>query len=64
MAISWEIAAHSAYNMFSFYWYLIVNLKFEVGLVFIATFPGRYFHLPLKHLLTCIHVHVFKMNIE
>ena len=28
MAAFWEIAAHSAYNMFSYYKYLIVNLVF------------------------------------
>ena len=30
MAAYWEIAAHSAYNMFSKYKYLIVNLVFPI----------------------------------
>ena len=29
MATYWEIAAHSAYDMFSWYKYLIVNLVFS-----------------------------------
>ena len=30
MAVSWEIASHSAHDMFSNYKYLIVNLDFSV----------------------------------
>ena len=31
MVAYWEIAAHSAYNMFSVYKYLIVNLDFPTS---------------------------------
>ena len=32
MAAYWEIAAHSAYDMFSKYKYLIVNLYFPISI--------------------------------
>ena len=47
MAAYWEIVAHSAYNMFSQYRYLIVNLDFShfgiwSGIFFlIAPFPDH-----------------------
>ena len=39
--LDWEITAHSAYNMFSKYKYLIVNLVFptsgfRVGIIFLS----------------------------
>ena len=52
MATYWEIAAHSACNVFSWYKYLIVNLVFShlgfwSGNVFlIAPFPDRCILVP------------------
>ena len=52
MATYWEIAAHSAYEMFSWYKYLIVSLLFPasvfgVGIFFlIAPFPDRCLRVP------------------
>ena len=56
MATYWEIAAHSAYDMFSWYKYLIVNLVFSHlgfwggNLFLIAPFPDLCLLVPLyKH---------------
>ena len=52
MATYWEKAAHSAYDMFSWYKFLIVNLVFShlgfgVGIFFlIALFPDRCLLVP------------------
>ena len=53
MAAYWEIAAHSAYDMFSKYKYLIVNLvfppQFLSGNVFlIAPFPDHCLLVPFN----------------
>ena len=48
----WEIAAHSAYDMFSKYSYLIVNLDFphlgiwSVNFFLIASFPDHCLLVP------------------
>ena len=52
MATYWEKAAHSAYDMFSWYKYLIVNLVFthlgfwSGNLFLIAPFPDRCLLVP------------------
>ena len=52
MATYWEIAAHSAYEMFSWYKYLIVSLFFPASgfwsgnLFMIAPFPDRCLLVP------------------
>ena len=51
MAVYLEIAAHSAYDMFSKYKYLIVNLVFppwflEWEFLSVAPFPGHYILVP------------------
>ena len=54
MSIYWEIAAHLAYDMFSRYNYLIVNLVFSHlgfwsgNLFLIAPFPNRYLLVPFR----------------
>ena len=55
MAACWEIAAHSAYDMFSKYKYLIVNLGFpQLGLwsgifFLIVPFPDHCLRVPSYH---------------
>ena len=51
MATYWDIAAHSAYDMFSLYKYLIVNLFFlpwflEWDFFLIASFPDHCLLVP------------------
>ena len=58
-----KIAAHSAYDVFSWYKYLIVNLVFSHldfwsgNLFLIAPFPDRYLLVPFCHMNTgqCPH---------
>ena len=57
MATYWEIAAHSAYDMFSRYKYLIVNLVFyhlgfwSGNLFLIAPFPDLCLLVPFLFML-------------
>ena len=54
MAACWKIAPHSAYNVFSEYTYLIVNLVFSHfgfwsgNFFLIAPFPGRCLPVPFS----------------
>ena len=66
MATYWKIAAHSAYDMFSWYKYLIVNLVFSHlgywsgNLFLIAPFPDLCLLVPfyeqpvMPHLVECL----------
>ena len=62
MATYWEIAAHSVYDMFSLYKYLIVNLVFSrlgflSGNLFqIAPSVDHCLLLPFYFLLKCMYV--------
>ena len=64
MAAYWKIAAHSAYDMFSKYKYLIVNLFFSRlgfwsrNIFLIAPFPSHCLLVPFQ-----IHVHVYQSMI-
>ena len=60
MATYWEIAAHSAYDMFSWYKYLFVNLAFSHlgfwsgNLFLIVPFPDLCLHV--LFLSTCFYM--------
>ena len=62
MAAYWEIAAHSAYDMFSMYKYLVVNLAFSHlgfwsgNFFLIAPFPDRCLLVPFFKQLSKFHV--------
>ena len=59
MAASWEIAAHSAYDIFSLYKYLIVNVAiFHLGFwrgnfFLIVPFPDHYLRL-IKYIINML----------
>ena len=66
MAAYWEIAAHSAYEMFSKYKYLIVNLVFPTSVFWsgnffpIAPFPDLCLLVPFYFEISSGNVYPFK----
>ena len=64
MAAYWQIAAHSAYDMFYKYKYLIVNLVFPPGNFFlIALFPDRCLLVPFESLFSALGVRREKLTV-
>ena len=76
MAAYWEIATHSAYDMFSKYKYLFVNLFFSHlgfwsgNFILIVPFPGHCLLVPFlkifvlcMHFITIKHIPIFFMSL-